>query len=147
MRFCDYHYETYSTDSKGRRTTHHHYFSAVVVETAPSLKPLFIRGESFFDKIGEFMGFDDIDFELAEFSSSFHVTAPDKRWAFDVLHQEAMEFLLNSPRFALEFHGGRVVAYRNNTFSTADFESALEVVSGLIDRLPRSVLRELQGSD
>jgi hypothetical protein len=23
----DYHYETYSTDSKGRRTTHHHYYS------------------------------------------------------------------------------------------------------------------------
>ena len=28
----DYHYETYSTDSKGQRQTHHHHFSAVVLE-------------------------------------------------------------------------------------------------------------------
>jgi hypothetical protein len=34
----DYHYETYSTDSKGRRTTHHHHFSAVVVECGLPLK-------------------------------------------------------------------------------------------------------------
>lgn len=143
----DYHYETYSTDSKGRQQTHHYYFSAVVVQVDLPLKPLFIRTESFFDKIGEFLGFDDIDFESAEFSRTFCVKAPDRRWAFDVLHQEAMEYLLHAPRFTLEFQDRRVIAYRSNIFSIADFDDALEVVNGLLDRLPKSVLRELKGID
>lgn len=145
LRAFDYHYETYSTDSKGRRTTHHHYMSAVVIETDLRLKPLSIRTENFFDKVGEFVGFDDIDFELAEFSREFHVKSPDKRWAFDVLHQEAMEFLLASPRFRIEFEGRSAVAWKQATFKPEEFEEALNVVSGLVARLPRSVVQELRG--
>jgi len=141
----DYHYETHSTGSKGEPRTHHHFFSVVVVEANLPLKPLLIRAKTFLDKVGEFLGLDDIDFELAEFSRQFHVTSPDRRWAFDVLHQQAIEFLLHAPRFALQFHDGCVVAYRNNVYSTGDFEAALEVVTGLLDRLPNSVLRELKG--
>ena len=140
----DYHYETHSTDSKGRRQTSHHHFSAVIVEADLPLKPLSIREEGFFDKIGEFLGFDDIDFELAEFSRAFHVKSPDRKWAFDVLHQQAMEFLLNSPRYNLDFQPGRIMACQGSTFSTADYEGALDVVTGLIELLPSSVLRELK---
>jgi hypothetical protein len=143
----DYHYETYSTDSKGHRHTHHHHFSVVVVEANVPLKPLLIRGETFLDKVGEFMGFDDIDFELAEFSRRFHVKSPDRRWAFDVLHQQAMEFLLASPVFTLQFHDRHVAAYRNSVFSTEHVEAALDVVAGLLNRLPNSVLRELKGTN
>jgi len=32
VHIFDYHYETYSRDSKGRRTTHHHYFSIFTLE-------------------------------------------------------------------------------------------------------------------
>jgi len=77
----DYHYETHSHDSKGRRKTHHHHFSAVIVNAGLALRPLHIRPESFFDKIAEFVGWDDIDFESAEFSRKFHVTSPDRKWA------------------------------------------------------------------
>ena len=68
-------------------------------------KPLIIRPENFLDKIAEFVGFDDIDFELTEFSSKFYVKAPDRKWAYEVLHQATMEFLLESPRFTLEMAG------------------------------------------
>jgi hypothetical protein len=87
--FCgfDYHYETYSTDSKGKRTTHHHYFSAVAIATDLPLKPLLIRPETFFDKVGEFFGLDDIDFESHDFSRQFYVKADDRRWAFDVIRR------------------------------------------------------------
>jgi hypothetical protein len=146
-RVCafDYHYETYSTDSKGRRRTHHHYFSAVVLETGLPLKPLFVRTESFFDKVTEFFGYDDIDFESAEFSREFYVKSPDKRWAFDVIHPATMEFLLASPRFSIEMAGGRVIAYRERTFEVADFDAALGVLEGILDRLPEYLLREWKG--
>jgi hypothetical protein len=141
----DYHYETYSSDSKGRRTTHHHHFSAVVLETPLPLRPLSIRPENVFDRIGEFVGLDDIDFELAEFSREFHVKSPDRRWAFDVLHQEAMEFLLSAPRFHLEFDDGHVIVRRTRKFAPEEFEAAFALGTGLVDRLPGSVVRELRG--
>jgi len=139
----DYHYATHSTDSKGRRQTHHHHFSSVIVEAGMPLKPLRIRKEGFFDKIGEFIGFDDIDFESAEFSRTFHVKAADRRWAYDVLHQKAMEFLLASPHFTIEFQTRRVLTGGGGKFSAADFDAALEVTARLLEMIPASVVREL----
>ncbi len=141
----DYHYETHSTDSKGHRQTHHHHFSAVVVDAGLPLKPLYIRPEGFFDKLTEFVGFEDIDFESAEFSRKFHVTAPDRRWAFDVLHQKTMELMLACPRFHIEFQGNQVMAYYGGkTFAPGDFSSAVKVVTEMLDLLPPGVVEELK---
>ncbi len=141
----DYHYETHSSDSKGNRQTHHHYFSAVVVDANIPLKPLYIRPEGFFDKLTEFVGFEDIDFESAEFSQKFHVTAPDRRWAFDVLHQKTMELMLLYPRFHIEFQGGQVMAYHSSkTFTLGEFSAAVKVVTEMLDMLPPGVVEELQ---
>ena len=57
---------------KNRQT---HVFSAVILDSDVVLQPLFIRPEGFFDKISEFFGADDIDFESAEFSRRFYVKA------------------------------------------------------------------------
>jgi len=143
----DYHYETHSTDSKGRRQTHHHNFSAVVVDTGLPLKSLFVRSEGFFDKLTEFVGYDDIDFELTEFSDKFYVKAPDRKWAFEVLHQATMEFLLESPRFTLEMAGPWVMARRTGRFKPEQFSEALGVLEGILDRLPRYLLKQLKGED
>ena len=139
----EYHYETYSKDKDGKEETHHHYFSAVVIETGLPLKPLWIRPENIFDKVGEFMGFDDIDFESAEFSRKFHVSSPDRRWAFDVLHQKAMEFLLAAPRLSLEMQTQRILARGDGCFDAAGYQGALDTAVGLIEMLPDSVRREM----
>ena len=78
----DYHYVT---GSGKNRTTHT--FSAMLVKSPLPLQPLYIRRENIFDKVTEFFGLDDIDFESAEFSRKFFVKAPDKKWAYDVIHQ------------------------------------------------------------
>jgi hypothetical protein len=144
----DYHYETHSTNSKGQRQTHHYHFSALVVDANLPLKPLFIRPEGFFDKVTEFVGFEDIDFESAEFSQKFFVKAPDRRWAFDVLHQKTMELMLAYPRFHIEFQGTQVIAYYNSkTFSPGEFSSALKVVTGILDLLPPGIIEELKATD
>ncbi|MBN1942879.1 MAG: hypothetical protein JW849_06250, partial [Phycisphaerae bacterium] len=58
----DYHYTTGSGKNRS-----HHSFSCVLLSSNVPLKELFIRPEGFFDKITEFFGYDDIDFESAEF--------------------------------------------------------------------------------
>ncbi|MBE7559028.1 hypothetical protein HS125_08790 [bacterium] len=143
----DYHYETHSTDSKGRRQTHHHHFSAVIVGSDLPLKPLKLRPESFFDKIAEFVGWDDIDFESAEFSRKFHVTCPDRRWAYDVLHARTMEFLLSLPPHTVIFDTRWVYAARSGTWNVAQFETALDLVAGILDRFPDYLVRQLKGEN
>ena len=148
MSAFDYHYETHSTNSKGQRQTHHHYLSALVVDAGLPLKPLFIRPEGLLDKMTEFVGIEDIDFESAEFSQKFFVKSPDRRWAYDVLHQKTMELMLAYPRFHIDFQGSQVMAYYDNkTFTLGELGSALKVVTGILDYLPESVVRELKGID
>lgn len=133
----------YKTGSGKNETTHN--FSAVMLDTGMPLQPLLIRQESFFDKVGEFLGFDDIDFESQEFSSKFFVKSPNKKWAYDILHQKAMEYLLLAPAFTIEFQGSTIMAYRDKRFSIADFDAALTVIQDLVQLFPDYLLREWKG--
>ena len=142
----DYHYETESTDSKGNSQTNHHHFSSVIIQNALPLKPLFIRPESFLDRIAEFVGFDDIDFESAEFSRRFYVKSEDRRWAYDVIHARTMQFLLDMPQFTIEFDRHHVIAYRSSTFRADDFENAANLVNGILERFPDYLVKQLKGN-
>jgi hypothetical protein len=132
----DYHYATGS--GKNRQD---HRFSAIVLASEVPLQPLSIRPEGILDKVTEFFGLDDIDFESAEFSRTFHVTSKDRRWAYDVIHQGAMEFLLGMPRFAIQFDVGSVIVWRGHRFDPKTFEAAIQVAEGLLDRLPSYLVR------
>ena len=98
----DYHYETRSTDSKGRRKTHHHYFSFFILRLGRSFPELLISPEGFFSKIAQFFGYDDIDFESAEFSRKFVVRSPDKKFAYDFCNARMIEYLLDNRDLQVE---------------------------------------------
>jgi len=136
----DYHFAT------GHGKNRHDFrFSAIVVSAQVRLRFLHIRSETVFDKVTEFFGVDDIDFESAEFSRAFHVKSADKRWAYDVLHQRTMELLLSQPRFSIQFSDRDVIAWRNRRFSPETFEAAIGVAEGILDRLPEYVIQERGG--
>lgn len=98
----DYHYETESTDSKGRRTTHHHYSSFFLLEQEKAFPELRIYPEGLLAKFGQMLGFDDIDFESVEFSRAFAVKSRDRKFAYDVCHPRMMEYLLEHRDLSLE---------------------------------------------
>jgi hypothetical protein len=144
----DYHYQIHPANGKGLRRTHHHHFSAVVMDAGFPLKPLFIRPGRFFDKAAEFVGFEGLGFESAEFSRKFCVKSPDRRWAYDVLHQKTLEMMLDYPRFHIDIHGTQVAACSGHTeFTPEEFALALKLVTGILDNLPDAVVRELKGID
>ncbi|NQU10353.1 hypothetical protein HQ590_06165 [bacterium] len=142
----DYHYATHSTDSKGRRRTQHHHFSAVVLRSPMPLEPLLIRPEGAFDKVKQFFGFEDINFESAEFSRRFYVQAANRRWAYDVIHQRTMEFLLAQPDFHLQFGPQDAIAWRSSRFNGTEFGVAAGVIAGVLDRLPEYVIQQQRGT-
>lgn len=133
----DYRYVT--GHGKNRST---HTFSAIVIQTDLSLKPLHIRSENAFDKLTEFFGADDIDFESRQFSTQFHVKSPDKKWAYDVLHQRTIEFLLAQPKYSIEFDTRSVICWRNRRFNSPMRTQAIGIVEGILDRLPEYLVRE-----
>lgn len=143
----DYHYQTVSRDSKGRRRTSSHHFSAVIVRAEVPLRPLLIRSENLFDKLAGFLGFDDIDFESAEFSRRFHVSGPDRRWAFDVLHARTIEFLLEAPRQTLQMDHRHLMTWTGGRWEIDGFERSLALIGGVLDRLPEYVLRQQREVD
>jgi hypothetical protein len=133
----------YTTGHGKNRQTHRE--SAAIVRSAHPLIPLHIRHEHIFDKVGEFLGFDDIDFESAEFSRKFHVSSPDRKWAYDVLHNRTIEFLMKECFCDLDCDGWHVMIHRNRRFSPQEFGRAMDLAVGFLERIPDFVVRELTG--
>jgi len=98
----DYHYETTSTDSKGRRQKTSHYLSIYLFFLPKSFPELTIGREELFSKIAQAFGYDDIDFESHEFSKAFCVRSRDKRFAYDFCNSSMMEYLLANRDISLE---------------------------------------------
>jgi hypothetical protein len=138
----DYHYETHSTDKDGHRQTHHHHFSAAIIQSAFPLRQLTIRPEGFLDKVTAFFGAEDIDFESAEFSRRFFVKSPDRRWAYDVIHTRAMEFLLAHPGYSIEFAGDMAFICNARTWDVREIDAALGVTGELLDLIPEYVRKQ-----
>lgn len=98
----DYHYETYSRDSKGQRSTYHHYFSIFTLSLPRTFPELNITREGFFAKIGQALGFDDIDFESVEFSKRYSVKSKDKKFAYDFCNAQMIDYLLRQEDLVIE---------------------------------------------
>ncbi|MBS3820797.1 MAG: hypothetical protein KGY81_03440 [Phycisphaerae bacterium] len=137
----DYHYTTGSGKNQS-----HHSFTAVILTLGLPMKPLSIRPEGFFDKVTEFFGYDDIDFESAEFSRRFYVRAPEKRWAYDVLHTRTMAYLLSVEPHNIEFDGVWALAHRGSrVLKTHELEQAADILCEIVDQLPDYVVAQQGG--
>jgi len=132
----DYHYETHSTDSKGNRTTEHHWFSFFIL-TLPALFPdLTIRRENILTKIAEVFGYQDIKFESAEFSRTFCVRSPDKKFAYDVCNSKMMEYLLANRDLSVEIENQALALAFDTRLSVEQVEANLQRLIEIRSRLP-----------
>ena len=64
-----------------------------------------ITREGLLSKIAQAFGYDDIDFESAEFSRTFCVRSKDKKFAYDVCNAQMMEYLLANRDLSIEIEG------------------------------------------
>jgi len=96
MTVFDWHYET------GGRSRSHDYFSCFILHLPRLVPKLTIVKEEFSSKIAQALGYDDIDFESHEFSRTFCVRSPDKKFAYDVCHARMIEYLLANDDLTIE---------------------------------------------
>ncbi len=133
----DYHYETHSTDSKGNSQTHHHYFSFFILMLPASFPDLTIRRENFFTRVAEVFGYQDIEFESAEFSKAFCVRSPDKKFAYDVCNPKMMEYLLANRDLSLEIENDALAMGFNTCLAVEQIEPNLRRLLEIRARLPQ----------
>ena len=136
VRIFDYHYETHSTDSKGNQQTHHHYFSFFILLLPVSFPELKITHEGLLSKIAQALGYEDIDFESAEFSRKFCVRSKDRKFAYDVCNAQMMEYLLANQDLSIEIEGPALALAFGSRLSTAEIEANLERLLQIRLRLP-----------
>jgi hypothetical protein len=132
----DYHYETYTTDSKGNRQTHHHYFSFFILLLPGSFPELKITREGLLSKIAQALGYDDIDFESAEFSRAFCVRSKDRKFAYDVCNAPMMEYRLANRDLSIEIEGPALALAFDARLSAAEIEANLQRLLEIRLRLP-----------
>lgn len=89
----DFHYETHSGYGS-KRQTHNHYLSFFILSLPKNFPELTIAREGIFSKIGQALGYDDIDFESHEFSKQYVVRCPEKKFAYDFCNAKMIEYLL-----------------------------------------------------
>lgn len=132
----DYHYETHSTDSKGRRQTHHHHFSFFILMLPQSFPELSITREGFLSKIAQAFGYDDIDLESAEFSRAFCVRSKDKKFAYDVCNGQMMEYLLAHRDLSIEIEDRALALAFGKCLAAPEIEMNLGRLLEIRSRLP-----------
>ncbi len=106
VRMGDFTYSEQRGTGKHRRTQRYQLSYILVHLPYDGVPYLLIRPERVADKFLDLVGFDDIDFESTEFNRSFTVRSSDKRFAYDVLHPQMLEYFMSSHPRDLELAGG-----------------------------------------
>jgi hypothetical protein len=135
------------TRSNGKTTTTTVYNLSYLILHLPfrAVPDLYIRPESFLDKFAAAIGFDDIDFESAEFSRKFHVKSSDKRFAYDVVHPRMMEFLMQSPGRTIDIQRGCIcLTSGTKRWEPAAFRANLDWTRSFFDLWPDHLTAQLE---
>ena len=138
---CSFDYQYTTGSGKNQQI---HYYTGLMVDTNLIFKSLFIRPEGFFDKIAAAVGFDDIDFESAEFSKRYFVKCEDKKFAYDIIHARMMEFLLQCQYLVIEARGRDVLYHRRGRLSPSEMEVLLLEAKKFFELTPDYVRKEIE---
>jgi hypothetical protein len=81
-------------------------------------------------------GYQDIKFESAEFSKTFCVRSPDKKFAYDVCHAQMMEYLLANRDLSIEIENEVLALAFDRCLATEQIEFNLQRLVEIRSRLP-----------
>ena len=129
-------YFDYSYTVGSGKDSHTYSLSACAFRVPCMFKRLLVRPENLFDKAAALIGFEDIDLDLDEFNRKFYVSSEDKKFAYDVLNQRAMEFLLDLPGITMEMGWNYCLFNYRRVLKPDEVNELISAASQFYDLLP-----------
>jgi hypothetical protein len=105
-----------------------------------------LRPENLFDKVVSMAGFDDINFESEAFSRRYHVSGANRKFVYDLVHPQMMEYLLSLPAMHWQLAPGVVMIVRPGAYGARELPNVTAAIEGLLARVPPFVRREVAQS-
>lgn len=141
VTLCEYRYTTGSGKNQSTHT-----FTCGAWQLPVPLGHTAIRPEGLFDRVAEWFGQNDIDFESSEFSRRYHVNGDDRREVYAVLHPRMMEFIMASDVRHLEIIGRTAMVHRDEGSLTPGLcDWFLDLGKGFDALLPEHLVRAKSG--
>ncbi|MCP4836198.1 MAG: DUF3137 domain-containing protein [Phycisphaera sp.] len=144
LELGDFRYTVSHGSGKNRRSKTYKFSYLVAINPIGQCPETIIRQEGLFDRVKGILGFDDIDFESEEFSRKFHVSSDEKRFAYDLIDQRMMEYILADLPPAVELDGRQIcISDGRGRWDTDDFERAIGWLDGILERWPSHLAKSL----
>ena len=140
----DYQYTTTSGSGKDRKSTTHH-CSVLALSMGAVMPELSVQPEGFFGRIVGRLTNTDIEMESEAFNRAFTVRSPHRKFAFDVLHPQMIEMVLQWPDLGWRFERDSMLVISNGRHSIEEVGAKLHVMDAILDRIPDFVWKEVRG--
>ncbi len=143
----DLHYKQTEGSGKNRRTRT--YRRSFIILEPPYAIPhtLSCRRENILDKLAGAFGYDDIDFESAEFSKRFHVKSSEKRFAYDLFDPRMIQFMMSDPPPELAMAGGQLLLLSGlKRWEPGEFDAMIDWAGRFFAQWPAHLVRQLQAT-
>jgi hypothetical protein len=114
-------------------------FTCAVTTVGAALFPLTIARHGVGSRVVGAVSIDDLSFELGEFNDAFDVRCRERRFAYELIDQRMMRWLLTTdPSFTFEVRGRWLLVYAPRMRPT-DLLALLDTLKGFHDHVPRLV--------
>ncbi len=126
------------------------YFSYCYVKIPEALfADLLVRPESLRERLLAADGMPAIQFESAEFSKMYCVQSFDRKYAYDVICPQMMEYLVQRPGYTvhLNFAGLLVTCGEDRLWRTEEFVPAANFAVNFLERIPEFVWDAYKAAD
>ena len=113
--------------------------TCAVTNVPAALFPLTIARHDVASRVGGAASIQDLSFELGEFNDAFDVRCRERRFAYELIDQRMMRWLLTTdPSFRFEVRGRWLLVYAPKMRPT-DLLGLLDTLKGFLDHVPRLV--------
>jgi hypothetical protein len=139
---ADYWYYTQSNDSHGRSSRSYHYFSVIVAGLECDVPEISIQRERVLSRLADHLGFHDIEFESEDFNRRFQVTSRDREFAFQLVDDRMMRWLLSTDgSVGFETYGPNLLAWTKR-LNPSELPVLFGSAKAFVEHVPRLVWTE-----
>jgi hypothetical protein len=144
----DYGYQTTSQSAPingiPQTSTVIHSFGVICARVPCDLPSIHLSPENFLHRVGCKLGVHEMTFESEEFNHRYFIRSNDERAAYDILHPQAIDYLLTLPVRDWQICGCQIVIARSGHYSIEEIPRVMGEIDGFIRLIPGYV-REDRG--